>query len=263
MTKRNWITIGIGVVLSAAVLGLGLGCSAVQDSATVAHAESAAAAATATPVAPVNELSNELESAFWSALASNLSLSADDLKTQFVAAEKSAIEQAVTDGKLTSDQATQMEQQLSSDPLALFSFGGPGGAGPGQAPGGGRGGGFLNSLDTLEAEATALNLTPAELTTKLQSGKTLADIATAQSVTAATLKQAIVDSIKTQIQREVTDGVLTQTQADKLLSSYTVDQIDLSGKQTGMGQGTGMPGGPGQGMPGGPGPGGQGGPNTQ
>jgi hypothetical protein len=87
------------------------------------------------------------------------------------------------------------------------------------------------SLAELEATAKALNLAPAELVNQLSSRKTLADIATAQKVDQATVKQAIVDARNAQIDREVTDGLITQAQANMQKSQMTASNIDLTRPQ--------------------------------
>ena len=44
----------------------------------------------------------------------------------------------------------------------------------------------------------------------------------------ATVKQAIINAAKAQIQREVQDGILTQAQADSMTANLTPDKIDLT-----------------------------------
>jgi hypothetical protein len=175
---------------------------------------------------------SDLVTAFWNALASKLGIGVDDLKSKFVAAQKDAIEQAVKDGKLSRARADALEQRLNANaPFAPFARGfrgGPGYRAPGKGFRFGFFGGPFGGANTLEAVANALNMKPADLITQLRSGKTLADVAKAQNVDEAKVKQAIIDADKAQIQREVLDGVITQAQADQILSRLTPDQIDLS-----------------------------------
>ncbi len=246
MTKSRLLGLGIGVVLIVAALGLAVFQGApLMNTAASALAQ---APSTPTPTAP-NSTPNQkpaqgtfadIATAFWNALASKLGISTDTLKSDVTDAQQAAIEQAVKDGKLTRAQADRMEQNLNSNaPFAPFGFGfgrgfrgGPKNGNPPVTP---RGtapfpfvGGFLANASELEAVANALNMKPADLTAQIKSGKTLADIATAQKVDQATVKQAIIDAVKAQLQREVQDGIITQAQADQVMTNLTPDKIDLT-----------------------------------
>lgn len=230
MTKTRWIGLGIGLVLILAAFGVVLWQGVAWNSAGSAFAQ---AAPTATPTAQPTKgpglqgTANDILNAFWNALASRLGIGVDDLKSRFVDAEKAAIEQAVKDGKLTRAQADALEQRLNANtPFAPFFRGFRRGVAKGV--GFGLHVGALGGANTVEAVANALNMKPADLTAQLRSGKTLADIAKAQNVDEAKVKQAIIDAVKAQLQREVQDGIITQGQADQILSRLTPDRIDLS-----------------------------------
>lgn len=77
------------------------------------------------------------------------------------------------------------------------------------------------------ALASILKLTEAELKTQLQSGKTLAQIATAQGVDVKLVIDAIVADIKTHIAGEVTSGEITQAQADTKLADVTTKVTEM------------------------------------
>ena len=72
-----------------------------------------------------------------------------------------------------------------------------------------------------DAVAEALNLTPAQLFEELHAGKTLSEIAEAQGVDLSTVQEAMnasrVQAMKDRITQAVTDGKITQEQADWLL----------------------------------------------
>lgn len=231
MSKGRLVGLGVALMLAGTAFSFVLAQGTTTGGANVALAQGGT---TPTPTAPqtappAQGTWADMANAFWTALASKLGISADTLKSDVVAAEKDVIEQAVTSGKLTRAQADELEQRLStSTPLVPF-FGGMHG-GPGGPDRGGVGlhGGSLGGVNTLEAVATALNMKPADLSAQLQSGKTLADIAKAQNVDQAKVKQAIIDAAKAEIQREVQDGLITQAQADQRLSGLTADQIDLT-----------------------------------
>ncbi len=88
----------------------------------------------------------------------------------------------------------------------------------------GRGFGFgFRGSDTanFDAVAKALNLTPTQLFEELHSGKTLSEIAQARGVDLSTVQEAMnasrVQAMKDKIAQAVTDGTITQEQADWLL----------------------------------------------
>jgi len=67
--------------------------------------------------------------------------------------------------------------------------------------------------------AETLGLTPDELNAELASGKTLTQIAEAKGVTPDELAAALETSAKAGLDKAVADGVLTQRQADSMLSN--------------------------------------------
>ncbi len=97
--------------------------------------------------------------------------------------------------------------------------------------GGGRHGG-PGRLSPAEV-AKVLGLTPAELRTQLEAGKTLAQIAAANGVTKAALIDGLVKAEQTQLAQAVTDGTITQAQADKVKASLReriTDKVDRVAK---------------------------------
>ena len=85
----------------------------------------------------------------------------------------------------------------------------------------------------LAAAAKALNMTTADLSTAIKSGKTLAQIATDQKVDVKTVQDAIsaahADEMRTQIKQAVTDGKITQAKADWLLEGLDKGFLDGPG----------------------------------
>jgi len=103
--------------------------------------------------------------------------------------------------------------------------------------------------------AKLLGMTSDEIWAERVLGKTIADLAKEKGVDTQTLVDALVASQKTMIDQAVTDGRLTQAQADKWLAWYAqsaaLQLTEPYGPGFGMG---GMRGGPGgHGGPGGPG----------
>ena len=66
-----------------------------------------------------------------------------------------------------------------------------------------------------------MKLTEAELKTQVQSGKTLAQIATAQSVSVQSVINVLVADMQAHIAEELASGKITQAQADTKLASVT------------------------------------------
>jgi hypothetical protein len=123
---------------------------------------------------------------------------------------KEALSGLVTDKTLTQAQADKVASTLEA---AGVGRGGPGGHGGRGGPGGGG--------HDLSAAATALGISEADLKTALESGKTLAEVAKDKNVSVDTLVAALVKAETDRIKQEVTDGKLTQAQADERLADLT------------------------------------------
>ena len=68
--------------------------------------------------------------------------------------------------------------------------------------------------------AQGLKLTPEQLTTQLQTGKTLSEVATAQGVSMTQLQTIVTNTLETSLKPSVDDGTLTQKQLDKFAKRY-------------------------------------------
>lgn len=220
-----------------------------------------------TPTPAAQPTQQQIGDAFWNALATKLGVSADDLKSKAVATRQEMIDQAVKDGRITQAEGDAIKQRINENnliaPIPLRgSFqgqgnqpgngngnqphrgpfgggfgnggqfpGGFGGPGPMMGPGFGGFGGrpaFGASIQELTAIATALKLEPKALVDQLSQGKTLADIAKAQNVDEATVKQAIIDFRKAQIDQQLSLGLISEVQANELKANLTPDKIDLT-----------------------------------
>jgi hypothetical protein len=127
-----------------------------------------------------------------------------------VAAEKIELAAAVTAGRLTQAQADAIAGTLTQRFTDLAN---------GVRPADHRGGpGHLGGGDDFDAAATYLGLTPTQLQTQLQGGKTLAQVAAATpDKTTAGLIQALVAAEKTELDAKVVAGKLTAAQEQTLL----------------------------------------------
>jgi hypothetical protein len=142
-----------------------------------------------------------------------------------VADAKAHLAQAVTDGKLTQAQADEraanLEARITERVNHTPPVGGPmkdghrGPGGPGMKGGG------------LDAAAGAIGISVDELRQGLASGKSLATLAGEHGVAAAKVGEAIVADAKAHLAQAVTDGKLTQAQADERLADLQshVDEL--------------------------------------
>jgi hypothetical protein len=89
---------------------------------------------------------------------------------------------------------------------------------------GGRWGGLGNSLAVVAAEK--LGLTPAELFTELQAGKSIADVAKDKDVALDTIVDAILAPRTDRLNQLVAKGQLTQDEVNNRLANLRVDVID-------------------------------------
>ncbi len=133
----------------------------------------------------------------------------------------------VTDGTLTQEQADKVAAAFEA---ARAEHGGPGRGGPGEdghGRGGPGGGGHGPRGARIEAVATALGLTPEELRAEVTAGKTIAEVATANGVAVQSVIDALVTDAKDHIAQAVTDGKLTQAEADTKLAEVEQRITDM------------------------------------
>ncbi len=149
---------------------------------------------------------------------------ADGLISAIVSAEESQLQSAVSAGTLSSSQEQTIESNLQTRVSAIVNgtqpaFGGGFGGGGFGGRGGFGGFGFGGMGGAVTAAATYLGLSSSQITTDLQGGKTLADIATAQGKTADGLVSAIVSAEESQLQSAVSAGKLSSSQEQTIESN--------------------------------------------
>ena len=102
----------------------------------------------------------------------------------------------------------------------------------GRGPGDGQGGRGLGQVE-LEAAAKVLGMTADELSTAVQGGKTLQDVADEAGVAIEDVRAAIqaahATELRDRITQAVTDGTLTQANADWLLEGLDKGYIGVPG----------------------------------
>lgn len=180
------------------------------------------AAVSPTPVpgqaAPSNSLMSQYWSLFLKSFASNLGVDQGKLDFAFVAAVNATVDQALKDGKITQAQATSIKNRYSqglsgSNGVGIFPFA----RGFGFGMMGFRG----NQLITTTDIANALGMTVQDLTSGLQSGKSIANLAQSQNKDLAVVKQTLLSDAKTKLDSEVANKTITQSQADQIYQRYS------------------------------------------
>lgn len=180
-------------------------------------------------------------------VASAKGIALDTVVNAVADAYKQTLDQAVADGRITQAQADTLLANLRATlpghlqvrPVTgLSSFGfGKGGRG--------KGGFGIKGVAPLSVIAPALNMTTAELRTELQAGKSIADVAGEKGVSLDAVSDAVVKHYTDQLTQAVTNGRLTQAQADALIATLKENLPELLALK-------GMPGlrwGPGKVMP--------------
>ncbi|TML44914.1 MAG: hypothetical protein E6G19_06565 [Actinobacteria bacterium] len=170
--------------------------------------------------------------------AKQLGVEPSALSAALKKAAENRVDEAVVAGRLTQAQGDELKQRIESGDVPLF---------------GGPGFGFHERgalFGGLDAAASYLGLTDAQVRSDFRSGKSLADIADAQGKSVDGLVQAIVDAAKTKIAAAVAAGRLTQSQADSILSglkSHVTDFVNRTPPRFGLHngfRGGGVRGGP-------------------
>lgn len=124
-------------------------------------------------------------------LAEALGISVDELEDAQARAYEAAVADAVTAGQLTQEQADAILARQ-----ALKSY-----------------------IDRQAILATALGMTTDELETALNNGQSITDLMVEKGIDTATLQANAQAAYEAALQQAVTDGVITQAQADTILSS--------------------------------------------
>jgi hypothetical protein len=182
--------------------------------------------------------------------AARLGVKPDALTAAVKQALIDQVNKALAAGEISKTQADAMKARIQAGNSPLFGVGGyrggPGGWGGGF---GHHGFGGHRRFDVTIAAATYLRLTPQQLFTKLQAGKTLAQVAVAQGATVAGLKHAITAAVTAELDAAVSAGRITKTQETMLLKQLA-GRIDR--ELTSVQRFEGPPGGPAPGTFGGP-----------
>ena len=198
------------------------------------------AAATAIGITP-EQLRTELPGKSLTQVAQAHNKNPNDVATALKNAANQRIDQEVTSGRLTADQANTRKQAAAQriDQLMtqVVPQGGPGGGGPG----GFGGPGILR--EGLDAAATAIGITPEQLRTELP-GKSLTQVAQVHNKNPNDVATALKNAAHQRIDQAVTNGRLTADQAttQKTQVDQRIDQL-MTQVLPQRGPGRGGPGG--------------------
>jgi hypothetical protein len=151
--------------------------------------------------------------------AKNLGISPSKLSAALKKAFADRIDAAVADGRLTKAQGEELKKRIESGDFPLF--------GP---PVFGRGFGFPSVhpfFHGLDAAASYLGLSEKQLRSRLESGKTLAQIAKDQGKSVDGLKAALVMDVKDKLDAAVKAGRLTKADEQRALQGLESRIDDL------------------------------------
>lgn len=177
------------------------------------------------------------------ATAKNVSL--DTIVSVVITAQTDRLKQAVTDGKLTQAQTDTMlanlKLTLPSRLQTKFVAGMERGRGSRDDQGGpgSRGDKRAQRGAQIAIVVKALGITAEELRTELQAGKSVADVAAAKNVSISNIVDAVVAEQTTALKQAVTDGKLTQEQADQRLAMLKANLPKILELKGGFGPGFG------------------------
>ena len=172
-------------------------------------------------------------------LATEKGVSLDTIINAVIADETTQLAQDVSDGNLTQAEADQRLSDLQTNLPDMLSQ-----LPPARGDGMGRGG-KMGGPGSQVVIAEALGVTEDELRTAFQDGKSVADVATEKGVSLDTVVNAVIADETTRLAQAVTDGKLTQEQADQRvadLSANLPERLSQVPPARGEGMGEGMGG---------------------
>jgi hypothetical protein len=149
--------------------------------------------------------------------AKSLGVTPSKLSAALKKAFSDRIDAAVAAGRLTKAEGEQLKQRLQSDDFPLFGPPGFGHGFPGAHP-------FFHGLD---AAASYLGLTEAQLRSRVDAGKSLADIAKAENKSVDGLKAALVKDVKDKLDAAVKAGRLSKADEQRALQGFESRIDDL------------------------------------
>lgn len=184
------------LIIAAAVAVLGLGAVAVGGAATSAQEHDG----------PLGT--------FLARVADKLGVSEDELNAAIEEAGVETIDEALADGRITDDQADRLRERVEDGgfPFPPRPFGERHMKGPN----------FV-----VDAAVEVLDMSREDLLGQLKDGNSLADVAEAEGMSVEAFEAALLAEVKAQLDGLVSDGELTQDQADRIFQNIeeNIDRI--------------------------------------
>lgn len=151
-------------------------------------------------------------------IASEQNVDVDAVVNAIVEAKTVKLDEQLSEGKLTQEEYDSRVADLSEQAQKMVNGewkGQPGGKGESGRQGG------IKGIGSSEEVAEALGLTTDELKTEVQSGKTLAAIATERNIDVQTVIAAIVEAQTAKYNEQLSEGKLTQEQFDEKIAGLS------------------------------------------
>lgn len=153
---------------------------------------------------------------FKSKLAENLGISTDQLDTALDQTQIDIVDEKLANGDITQEQADAIKERIESGenvPFPFF-FGGP-------HPG------IRMEIGLVDSAAEVLGMDVSDLLTELRDDKSLNDVAAEKGLSADDFKTQLLDNMKAKLDQKVTDGDITQEQADNIYArlSENIDDV--------------------------------------
>ncbi len=209
---------------SSLLLLLGILIGAVYGSARVVNANAKNTSSTATTsTVSASSTTNDYCTQFQQNFAKRLNVSSDTLKSAESGAASDTIDQLVKAGKITKAQGDQMKSRLNDATNCQFK-------GKGNSDNFGKANmqKLQQYLTAAEAQvAKGLGISSADLTSQLQSGKSLHDVAAARNVPDTQLKTLLNNAIQSELKAAVSAGDVTQSQADMVTKQISSNPMFL------------------------------------
>jgi ribosomal protein S20 len=223
-SRKTWFAVVGALAVSAAML---VGAAALATS-QVALAQAPSPTPT-TPSTGSTAASTNIQKYwdfFWNAFAQQVNVDVAKLKAGFTAAVDATVDQAVKDGIISQATGDSIKSRVgtvvSQGPAASGNFPFSLGRGFGFGFKAGRSGTYGVQVNLGPAEfAKALNMTEQALTTELQAGKSINDVAKEHNIDSATIKASVLADVKSQLDAAVKSGNLTQAQADQIYTNIS------------------------------------------
>ena len=231
---RNYWKIGIAAFMVLAIAGTAAGIVAAQTGGSTPAATEDQA--TSTPKSGDSDSSTPDDSnatdketrrdEYLDALADNLGISREALDGALSDTALEMVDKALADGKITQDEADKIKEKINSGDFPFFG-------GPGFGHGFAKGfrAGFCAGAN-IEDIADFLGVDVSVVRDGLMNEQSLAQIAEANGKSRDELKSYLTSNVTDKLTQAVTDGDITQAQADEKLQNFT-DNLDEMIDRTG------------------------------